>query len=163
MRLFRHLFAPSAHRMFPPESLQRIAQAIAASEARHKGEICFAVESALPLRAVLAGAHPRQRALDAFAQLRVWDTDANTGVLIYLLLADRDIEIVADRGLDGRIDAAQWEAACQSIEAHMRQDKPEAAVLAGVAAVDALLAEHAPRGADSVPPNQLPDLPHILR
>lgn len=163
MRLLRHLFAPSAHRKFPPESLARIAQAIAESETRHCGEICFAVESALPLRAVLAGAHPRQRALDAFAQLRVWDTQANNGVLVYLLLADRDIEIIADRGLDGRISAEQWQQACSLIEAHMKNDAPEAAILAGIEAVGALLAEHDPRSADSVADNELPDLPRILR
>ncbi|MDO5505541.1 MAG: TPM domain-containing protein [Pseudoxanthomonas suwonensis] len=163
MRVFRHLFAPSAQRLFPVDSLQRIAAAIADSETRHCGEICFAVESALPMSAVLRGCDPRSRALDAFAQLRVWDTQANNGVLIYLLLADRDIEIVADRGLDGRIVPAQWEEACALIERRMREGQPEQAVLAGVAAVGALLAEHDPRTDGSTPRNELPDLPRILR
>ena len=100
-RLFRHLFAPSARRLFPADSLQRIAAAIATGELRHRGEICFAVEPSLHPRRVLAGMQPRDRALEAFAQLRVWDTRANNGVLIHLLLADHRIEHIADRGLDG--------------------------------------------------------------
>src|SRR5690606_2593634 len=102
-RLFRHLFAPSAARLFREESLQRIAEAVARGEATHTGETCFAVESALPLRAVLAGVDARERAEEAFSRLRVWDTAANNGVLVYLLLADHRIEIVADRGFRGRV------------------------------------------------------------
>ena len=161
-RLLRHLFAPSARRLFPAERLQRIAAAIAESELRHSGEICFAVEAALPARAVLGGQQARDRALEVFAQLRVWDTDANNGVLLYLLLADHRIEIVADRGFDARVSAEQWRGVCQLIEERLRAGRSEAAVVDGVAAISELLARHFPRSAGDADRNELPDAPHVL-
>lgn len=162
MRLFSHLFAPPARRMFPGDRLQRIAEAIAADEARHAGELCFAVEAALPWSALSAGQSARSRAAEVFSRLRVWDTDANTGVLIYLLLADRRIEILADRGLDGRISAEQWRGVCLLMEERMGAGDPEAAALAGVRAAGDLLAAHVPRGAGDPNPNELPDAPQVL-
>ncbi|MFC3552004.1 TPM domain-containing protein [Lysobacter cavernae] len=162
MRLFKHLFAPSAKRLFPADSLQRIAAAIADSELRHSGEICFAVEPALHPRAVWSGGQARDRALEAFAQLRVWDTQANNGVLLYLLLADHRIEIVADRGFDGRVSAEQWREVCHLIETGLKAGEPEAAVLRGVEALSALLTQHFPRGDGDHDANELPDLPYIL-
>ena len=162
-RLLRHLFAPSAKRLFPAHTLERIAAAIATGELRHRGEVCFTVDAALHPRAVIAGQQARDRALEAFAQLRVWDTQANNGVLIYLLLAERRIEIVADRGLDGLVSAGQWRAVCQLIEAGMRSGAAEAAVIAGVQATSDLLAAHFPRAAGDQDHNELPDLPRILR
>lgn len=161
-RLLRHLFAPSAKRIFPAESLQRITEAIAASEARHSAEICFAVEPGLDPRAVLAGQDARQRAEDTFARLRVWDTQANNGVLLYLLLADHRIEIVADRGFDGRVSAEQWRGVCQLIEERLKAGEPEAAVLHGVAALCDLATEHFPRVPGETDRNELPDAPHLL-
>ena len=160
-RLFRHLFAPSSALMFPPDALQRIAAAVAASEARHSGEVCFAVESALPLRALLAGEDARLRAQAAFARLRAWDTEANNGVLLYLLLADHRIEIVADRGLAGRVSAAQWRGVCLLMEERLRAGDAEAAAVQGIAAVSALLEMHFPRAPGSADANELPDLPHL--
>ena len=96
-RLLRHLFAPSARHMFPADRLQRITKAIAAGELSHTGEVCFAIEAALPATAVLVGQQARDRAVEIFGHLRVWDTEANNGVLLYVLLADHRIEIVADR------------------------------------------------------------------
>jgi len=162
MRLLKHLFAPSARRLFPAEVLKRIAAAIAASELGHTGEICFAVEPSLHPRAVWAGKHARDRAGEVFAQLGVWDTHANNGVLLYLLLADHRIEIVADRGFDGLVDAGQWRSVCEAIEGRLKVGEPEAAVLRGVEALSVLLAEHFPRGADYVDRNELPDQPHLL-
>jgi uncharacterized membrane protein len=161
-RLLRHLFAPSARRLFPAESLQRIAAAIAAGELRHRGEICFAVEPALHPRRVLAGMQARDRALEAFAQLRVWDTRANNGVLIHLLLADHRIELIADRGLDTLVSAEQWRGVCQAMEERMRAGEAEAAVIAGVATISELLAAHFPRRPGDEDDNELPDLPHLL-
>jgi uncharacterized membrane protein len=161
-RLFRHLFAPSARRLFPAESLQRIAAAIAAGESRHHGEVCFAVEPALHPRRVLAGMQPRDRALEAFAQLRVWDTRANNGVLVHLLLADHRIELIADRGLDGLVSAEQWRGVCQAMEERMRAGEAEAAVIAGVASISDLLAVHFPRMPGDHDDNELSDLPHLL-
>ena len=160
-RLLRHLFAPSSARLFPPGALRRIADAVAAGEARHSGEVCFAVESALPLRAVLAGEQARPHAEATFARLRVWDTAANNGVLLYLLLADHRIEIVADRGLADRVSAEQWRGVCQLMEERLRAGEPEAAALEGVAAASALVERHFPRAAGDADANELPDLPHL--
>lgn len=162
MRLLRHLFAPSAQALFPNPCLERIAAAIAAGERSHRGQVMFAVESALAPSAVLRGVEPRVRAEQAFAQLRTWDTEDNNGVLIYLLLADHRIEIVADRGLRGRVDAAQWRQVCALIEQDMRAGQAEKAVIAGVAAVSALLAEHFPAQPGAADRNELPNMPQVL-
>lgn len=161
-RLLRHLFAGSAHGLYPTDSLQRIATAIAEGERRHRGEVCFAVESVLPARAVLAGVDPRTRAAEVFAQLRVWDTEANNGVLVYLLLADHRIEIVADRGLEGRVSAEQWRGICLMMEERLKAGEPETAAVQAVTAVSDLLVEHFPRAAGDIDENELPDLPLIL-
>ncbi|TCZ83832.1 TPM domain-containing protein [Lysobacter sp. N42] len=162
MRWLRHLFAPSSARTFPPAALERIARAIAASEARHTGEICFAVEAALPLSAVLVGQRARDRAGEVFARLRVWDTEGNNGVLVYLLLADHAIEIVADRGLAGRVADEDWAAICAGLSAALRAGDAEAGVLRAVDAISALLERHFPRPEGYVDSNELPDRPHLL-
>lgn len=162
MRWLRHLFAPSARRLYPEASLQRITAAIAASELRHTGEICFAVEAALPLQAVLSGTDARDRARDAFARLRVWDTAANNGVLLYLLLADHRIEIVADRAFDTLVSDAQWQGACRLVEERLRAGEPEAAVLAGIDALSDIIAAHFPHSGDAVDHDELPNAPHLL-
>jgi uncharacterized membrane protein len=162
MRLLKHLFATPSRRLFSKEALQRIAGEIAASEARHTGEVRFAVESALHPRAVLAGMQARARAEEVFAQLRVWDTQANNGVLLYLLLADHRIEIVADRGFNGLVSPEQWRGACLLIEERLRAGEPEAAVLRGIEALSALVEAHFPRGSDYTDTNELPDEPHLL-
>src|SRR3970282_2961904 len=108
MRWIPPVFAPSAKRAFPSDSLHRIAETIAQGESAHTGEICFAVEPALELGALWAGQQAHERARYVFARLRVWDTQANNGVLLYLLLADHRIEIVAARRFDGKVGARQW-------------------------------------------------------
>ena len=162
MRLFKHLFAPSARGLFPEASLQRITDAIAADEARHRGEICFAVESALDWRAVWQGQQARARAAEVFSQLRVWDTRENNGVLIYLLLADHRIEIVADRGLDGQVSAEQWRGVCQLMEEQLAAGNPEQAVLHGVDALGGLLAGAFPRAVHQEDRDELPNRPTTL-
>lgn len=162
MRLPKHLFAPSARRLFPEAHLQRIAEAIARDELRHRGEVCFAVESALDWRAVRTGRQARDRAAEVFSQLRVWDTAENNGILIYLLLADRRIEIVADRGLAGRVSGEQWRGVCLLMEERLRAGDAEAAVLKGVAAAGELLAVHFPRIDGREDRNELPDRPQVL-
>lgn len=162
MRLLRHVFARSAQHLFPEDSLQRIADAIAAGELRHRGEILFAVESELSPGMVLRGVQARVRAEAAFARLRAWDTEANNGVLIYLLLADHRIEIVADRGLNGLVSAEQWRGVCQLMEERMQAGEPEQAVVRGIEAVSDLLAEHFPQ-IDGMPDrDELPNRPLIL-
>lgn len=162
MRLLRHLFAPSSRRLFPEASLQRITRAIAAGERLHRGEVMFAVESSLPPAAVLAGTDARARAHDVFVRLRTWDTEANNGVLIYLLLADHRIEIVADRGLTGRVNDAEWAAVCRLIEQEMRAGHPEQAIIDGIRAVSDLLARHWPQSDAHPDEDELPNRPHLL-
>ncbi len=162
MRLLRHLFARSARSLFPEDSLHRIADAIAAGERRHTGEVMFAVESELTVGQLLRKVQARDRAMDAFARLRSWDTAANNGVRVYLLLADHRIEIVADRGLDGKVSAEQWRGVCLLMEERLQAGEPEAAAVRGVEAVADLLAEHFPQNGDMPDIDELPNLPRIL-
>ena len=160
MRWLRHLFAPSAARRFPAAGMARIGEAVAAGERLHGGEVVFAVEGGLPWAALAAGTSPRARAEEVFARLRVWDTDANNGVLLYLLLADHAIEIVADRGLRGRVADSEWQAVCRGIEAGIAAGGPERAVVEGIARISALLAGHFPPAGDGG--DELPDRPVLL-
>lgn len=162
MRLLRHLFARSARHLFPEEALQRIADAIAEGERRHRGEVVFAVESDLPVSAILTGLRPRERAEEVFVRLRVWDTQDNNGVLIYLLLADHRIEIVADRGLRNRVSDAQWRDVCGRIEEGMRAGRAAEAVVAGIQAVSDLLVQHFPQIDGAHDEDELPNRPRIL-
>jgi len=159
-RFLRHAFAPTAASCFPEESLARIAQAIARGEASHTGQVCFAVESALPWRHLWRGTPARTRAESTFARLRVWDTQADNGVLLYLLLAEHAIELVADRGV--RVPEADWAALCARLAARLREGEHEAAVIEAVDTVSAWLAADFPRGAAAAR-NELPDAPTLLR
>lgn len=161
-RLLRHLFFPPwwLRVRFPRRTLEAIEDAIRASERTHRGQIRFAVEASLGLPALVAGVTPRRRALEVFAQLGVWDTEENNGVLIYVLLADRDVEIVADRGIARRVPAQEWETICRRMEAAFRQGRFAEGALTGIEAVGALLARHfPPQGAAA---NELPDRPVLL-
>ncbi|MDE2149540.1 MAG: TPM domain-containing protein [Gammaproteobacteria bacterium] len=160
-RLLRHLFIGhhAAQRAFPPPVRARIAAAVGDGERCHAGDIRVAIEAALHPAAVLRGMTPRQRALEVFAQLRVWDTEHNDGVLIYLLIADRAVEIVADRGAARAVTADGWQQICAEVERHFRAGRFEAGVLSGVQAVAAHLAPRAPGAADA---NELPDAPVLL-
>jgi TPM domain len=160
-RIARHLLMlPGAvSRAFPPSAMAAIEQAMAGSEREHSGEIRFAVEPALDTAALLAGQLARERALEVFSHLRIWDTDERNGVLIYLLLADRDIEIVADRGLNV-VQAAEWKAICRNMEQSLRRGEFQQAMVDGVQAVSRLVARHFPRRAADR--NELPDRPVAL-
>lgn len=161
-RILKHLFYPDwlAYRAFPTTSRRAIERAISESEVRHGGEIRFAVEANLALAPLLRGISARQRAVEVYGQLRVWDTEQNNGVLIYLLLADRDVEIVADRGLNSLVAAAEWEAICQAMEADFRRGAFEAGVRQGIRSIGELLARHFPPPADNR--NELPDRPTLI-
>jgi len=160
-RLWRHLVTDRAdvNRAFPAAELQRVEAAVAASERRHGGQVCVAIEAALPLARVWQGVTPRERALEVFGLLRVWDTERNDGVLVYLLLADRDVEIVADRGINAKVGAGAWETICRGMESAFRDGRHTEGIEAGVAAIADLLVVHAPgtRGG-----NELSDRPVIL-
>jgi len=162
-RWLRHLVTDhgSARRAFPEPALARIEAVIAEGERRHRGQVRFAVEPSLPLGRVLGGVPPRERALEAFGALRVWDTEENCGVLVYLLLADRDVEIVADRGIHAKVEPGAWEAICREMETAFRERRFADGVEAGIRNINALLAEHFPRmGAPGA--NELPDRPVVL-
>jgi uncharacterized membrane protein len=162
IRVMRHLSMGRAavRRVFPPRVLNAIEQAIHATEARHAGQIRFAVEASLELAPLLAGQTAQQRAIEVFSTLRVWDTEHNNGVLIYLLLADHDVEIVADRGIHVRLGQEVWEAICREMEAAFRAGHFEAGVLAGIHAVGEHLSRHFP--ARNGKSNEMPDRPVVL-
>lgn len=161
-RVLKHLLAPQwiVHRAFPRAVLDRIEAAIRASEAEHRGEIRFAVEAGLDLLPLLKGVTPRERAIELFSQLRVWDTEENTGVLIYVQLVDRDIEIVADRGISARVPQVEWEAICRAMEEAFRAGRFEEGTLEGIQRITGLLAKLFPARAAN--PDELADRPVVL-
>ena len=140
--------------------LLRSRLAIKAGEATHSGEIRFVVEGALDGAPLFRNQPARERALDIFSQLRIWDTAHNNGVLIYLLLADRDFEIVADRGIDAKVGAAGWEKICAEMESDFRAGDFERGVIKGIEAVSRLMAQHFP--AERGGRNELPDAPVVM-
>jgi uncharacterized membrane protein len=161
-RLFRHVFSGRAgmRRHFTPMVLKEIEDAIHEVESRHSGEIRFVVEAALDVDELLADIPPRAHALRVFSHLGVWDTEANNGVLIYVLLADHDVEILADRGIARRVPQSEWEAICREIEAHFRAGRFAQGSVAGVRSVGRLLEKHFPgQGPDA---NELPNQPVLL-
>jgi uncharacterized membrane protein len=161
-RLMRHLFATrlGARRRFTPAILADIETAIREVEARHSGEIRFVIETALDPLPILRGLTPRERGAQLFSQLGVWDTQNNNGVLIYVLLADRDVEILADRGIAERVPQAAWEQVCHEIEAHYREGRFGQGSVAGIRHIGRLLAQHFPgSGADR---DELPNQPVLL-
>jgi len=162
-RWFRHVFMPpwAWKRAFPQTTLDAIETAIRVSESTHQGEIRFAIENALEASWVWRGMTSRERALEVFSSLRVWDTEHNSGVLVYLLLADHDIEIVADRGIASRVDAAAWETVAQTMEAVFRQGEFERGVLVGIEQISVLLSAHFPPTGDK--PDALANRPVIIR
>lgn len=162
-RLIRHLLLPDwwRRRRLHAAALQRIRAAVAEAESGRGGELRVAIEASLELAALLRGTSARARALEVFASLEVWDTEENNGVLLYVLLADRDVEIVVDRGIARRVAQAEWEAICQDMEALFRAGRHEEALLTGVRQIGALLAVIYPVGGEAA--NQLPDSPVLLR
>jgi uncharacterized membrane protein len=160
VRLARHLLIPDwwARKAFPPQALERIGRAISGSERLHRGEICFAVEGGLPLQALSASC--RARAEELFGLLRAWDTEDNSGVLIYVQLVDRDIEIVADRGIAKRVAQSEWEEICRGMEAAFREEKFLQGTMEAIERVTTLLARHFP--SEGLNANELPDRPRLV-
>ena len=161
-RIIKHAVSSHmARRMFPPTALDAIQKAIAAGEARHQGQICFAIEGALPFGDVMRNRSARQRAHEVFAHLRVWDTQHNSGVLIYVLVADHAIEILADRGIAARVPESDWAAICARLRERFLAGDFLAGAINGVSAVSDILAQHFPADGTRVA-NELPDRPVIL-
>lgn len=162
-RLLRHGLSSDwqRRRLFGSDVLTAIEQATKVCESRHAGEIRFAVETALPFRALWQGQSARERAIEIFAREHVWDTEHNNGVLIYVLIAERDVEIIADRGVgNARVAQAAWEHCCQIMEEHFRQGAFQAGAIAGIEAVADVLHRHPPTQTDAG--NELPDHPILL-
>ncbi|WP_131110301.1 TPM domain-containing protein [Sulfuricystis thermophila] len=161
-RLCKHLLTPPwlALRRFPTDVRREIALAVAESERHHRGELRVAIEGPLPVAALLRDVSPRERALELFASLRVWDTQENSGVLIYLQLVDRDVEILVDRGIAAKVPPEQWQRLCRDLETAMREGRCREGLLAAIAAITALLAEHFPARSEN--PNELPNEPVML-
>ncbi len=161
-RIGRHLLEHHwrVRRIFPPQVLSAIEQAIRAGEATHSGQVRFVVEGALDGAPLFRDQPARERALDIFSQLRIWDTAHNNGVLIYLLLADRDVEIVADRGIDAKVGAAGWEKICAEMESNFRAGNFAGGTIKGIQAVSRQLAAHFPRHGGGK--NELPDTPVVI-
>ena len=147
-------------RVFPSAVLARIEQAIKTGETTHTGQLRFVVEGALDGAPLLHDQPARERALDVFSHLRIWDTAHNNGVLIYLLLADHDVEIVADRGIDSQVGAEGWASICRDMEADFRVGRFEAGTIKGVEAVSRKLAEFFPPHGPHQ--NELPDKPVLI-
>ena len=163
MRWIRHLFLDhlAVARAFPRAALAAIGSAVGAQEKRHRGELRVVIEGGLPLQALAAGRTARERALEHFAQLHAWDTEDNAGVLIYLLLADRRVEIVADRGIHACVGDTAWETICGAMQQEFAAARFEAGMLTGLAAASDLLAQHFPASAGKNP-NELPDAPVVV-
>ncbi len=160
-RWLRHLCTPAwaGRRVFPVRVLDAIETAIGRGEATHRGQIRFVVEAALTPRHLFHGLTARGRALQVFSELRVWDTEHNNGVLIYLLLADRRVEIVADRGIHA-LAREHWQPICQAMEAAFRAGRFQQGVIEGVEALADQLEGHFP--GDGPMPNELPDRPVLI-
>mgnify|MGYP001766171735 CR=1 FL=1 len=158
-RLLRHrwLDDTDARRALGADALARLHARVQASETQHSGEIRISVEAGLPLSYLWRDLTARDRAVTLFGKLRVWDTEHNNGVLIYLLLAEHAIEIVADRGLARQVTPAQWEALIAGMREAFRAGRFEEGLAQAVDAVDALLRQHYPLQPGQVNPNELPD------
>lgn len=161
-RLIRHLVAPpwAVRRAFPAATLAAIESAIGDSETAHRGELRFAVEAGLDLLPVWHGETARERAVELFSDLRVWDTAENSGVLIYVQLVDRKVEILADRGINACVAQAEWGAICREMEQAFREQRYEQGALAAIRRVGVLLVTHFPARPDN--PNELPNWPVLL-
>lgn len=161
-RLLRHRLGgkAAARRAFPQTTVDAVARLISEGEQTHRGELRLIVEKGLPADLVLAGVDCRRRALALFAEYAIWDTEENCGVLVYVNLADRQVEIVADRGINRKIDAATWRAVCTTMTEGFRRGDFHHSTLAAIGQINALLQTHFP--ANGARPNELPDAPVML-
>jgi uncharacterized membrane protein len=163
-RLWRHRWIDDAAvaRVLPSEALERLARRVAASERRHTGEVRICIEAGLPSSYIRRDAPARERAIMLFGKLRVWDTEQNNGVLIYLLLAEHAIEIVADRGISSRVPETEWAAMAARMGAAFREGRFEDGLTQALEEVSALLVAHFALAEDQPDRNELPDFPVVL-
>lgn len=163
LRILKHrwLDERDAVRALGPETLERLTSRVSESERLHTGELRICVEAGLPFSYLWRDATARERAVQMFGKLRVWDTEYNNGVLIYLLLAEHRIEIVADRGLARHVPQSAWDEILHGMSAAFKAGRFEEGLAAAVDAVTALLVRHFPATPGSANPNELPDVPHV--
>jgi len=163
LRILKHRWIDEtdARRALDDAALARLAERVRASETRHSGEVRLCVEAGLPLSYLWRGASPRERALAMFGKLRVWDTEHNNGVLIYLLLAEHAIEIVADRGLSRHVPPERWKPLTHTMSASFKAGRFEEGLAAAIDAVEQLLLLHFPLAEGAPNPNELPDSPFV--
>jgi len=163
-RVWRHRWTDESEvrRKLPADLLDRLTRRVAASERRHSGEIRICAEAGLPSSYLWRDAPARERAVMLFGKLRVWDTEHNNGVLIYLLLAEHAIEIVADRGIDRHVSAEQWAAMAKRMGTAFREGRFEDGLTQALEEMSALLVEHFPLATGAPDRNELPDAPVIL-
>lgn len=163
LRILKHrsLGPAAVRRAVPPALLERLGQRVSASEQRHSGEIRIYIEAGLPLSYLWRNARARERALMLFGKLRIWDTEHNNGVLVYLLLAERSIELVADRGLNQRVSAAEWQAMVEHLGSALRAGRYEQGLTQALDAVSTVLVQHFPLPAGTLRRNELPDAPSL--
>ena len=163
-RILKHrlLDEGDALRALGPGAVERLHARVQASELKHSGEVRVCVEAGLPLAYLRRNTTARERAVALFGELRVWDTEANNGVLIYLLFAEHKIEIVADRGLNRLVSAEQWQELLAGMAAAFKAGEFEAGLMQAIDIVDALLAQHFPLREGEVNPNELPDAPLVI-
>lgn len=164
LRILKHRWLDDRDtaRALGPDALKRLEARVHASEGLHSGEIRLCVEAGLPMSYLWKGLGARDRAVTLFGKLRVWDTEANNGVLIYLLLAERSIEIVADRGLARHVPPERWQAIVAGMREAFRAGRYEEGLNAAIAAVDTLLVTHFPLAAGASNPNELPNRPVLM-
>ncbi len=163
-RAWRHLAAArrGRHRLLSAGTLERLRTVVADGEATHRAEVRLIVETALPFRKLARGLSPRQRALDLFGTFRVWDTEENNGVLLYIEVADRRLEVVADRAAARAIGDARWQAICATASEAFARGEFEDGVVAALGSIHETLAGAFPAVAGSAPRNELPDGPVVL-
>jgi len=161
-RICKHLLTSrgDVRRAFPPKTMAAIERVIKQSESAHVGEVCFVVEAALDVADLYRGLSARERAIEVFAQQRIWDTEDNCGLLIYLLMADRAVEIVADRGIHAKVPTAEWTRICRKMETCFKAGDYERGVTSGIQEVTQHLMRHFPAGTHTL--NELADQPVIL-
>ena len=150
-RLINHLSYPRwrVSRAFSSAALKAIEAEIAHSENQHDGELRFVVVGGLDVSRLWRGVSAWQHAVEVFSQLRIWDTEHNSGVLIYVQLADRQVEILADRGIHKKVGDVTWQTICAGMQQSFRAGKFRQGAVDGVKAVSRVLAEHFPAHGDN--------------
>jgi uncharacterized membrane protein len=161
-RYFQHLKPNTYRAHFDAAHKAGLSALIQTAECGHRGEIRLVVEAKLPLRAIQKRISPRQRAVDWFSDLRVWDTEGNTGILLYLLLAEHKLEIVADRGIAGKVPQQQWDAICQQLQQDLAAEQVLQGISTAVTQLGQLLVLHFPIATGAANPNELCNEPVII-